>query len=93
MALATTGLTLDQDMKERVRRLADARRSTSDSVMREAIAQYLDREEERDLLNRDTLAAWIEYERTGQHLTDEEVDAWLARLEAGEDVDPPPCHG
>jgi len=36
--------------------------------------------------------AWGEYQRTGLHLTLAEADAWLARLEAGEDVEPPKCH-
>jgi len=36
--------------------------------------------------------AWDEYQRTGLHLTLAEADAWLARLEAGEDVEPPACH-
>ena len=39
----------------------------------------------------DALAAWAAYETTGEHATHEVVDAWLARLEAGEDADPPPC--
>lgn len=38
------------------------------------------------------LASIADYERTGLHLTGEEVDAWLARIEAGEDAPPPPCH-
>jgi hypothetical protein len=25
-------------------------------------------------------------------LTLDEADAWLARLEAGDDIEPPPCH-
>jgi predicted transcriptional regulator len=32
------------------------------------------------------------YKKTGLHLTHEEVDAWLKRLQAGEDIPPPPCH-
>lgn len=37
------------------------------------------------------LAAWANYQATGLHLTGDEADAWLARLKAGEDVDPPAC--
>jgi predicted transcriptional regulator len=47
-------------------------------------------EECRQQFYRDALAAWEEYQSTGQHLTGAEADAWLARLEAGDDVDPPP---
>jgi predicted transcriptional regulator len=59
--------------------------------MREAIAQYVQREEAREQLCADALAAWAEYEATGRHATGEAVDAWLARLEAGEEADPPAC--
>jgi hypothetical protein len=59
--------------------------------MREAIAQFVAREEAREQLRSDALAAWSEYEATGRHATGETVDAWLARLEAGEDADPPAC--
>lgn len=92
MTFKTTSLKLDEDIKERVRRLATDRRRTPQGVMREAIEQYLVREEERDRVNREALAAWADYEATGLHLTGEEVDAWLARLEAGEAADPPACH-
>jgi predicted transcriptional regulator len=57
--------------------------------MREAIQQYVEREERREELRNDALAAWSEYQATGRHVASEEADAWLARLEAGEDVEPP----
>jgi predicted transcriptional regulator len=50
------------------------------------------KKKDRDQFCRDAIAAWIEYQRTGLHVTFEEVDAWLARLEAGEDTEPPPFH-
>jgi predicted transcriptional regulator len=34
----------------------------------------------------------ITYRTTGLHVTAEEADAWLAKLEQGNDVDPPECH-
>jgi predicted transcriptional regulator len=40
----------------------------------------------------DALAAWDEYQLTGQHVTADDADAWLARLEAGETVEPPAAH-
>lgn len=61
--------------------------------MREAIAQYVDREEQRETFRHDAVRAWAAYQETGRHLTLEEADAWLARLEAGEDAKVPECHG
>ena len=85
----TTSLKLDPELRDRLRRLAEARRRTPHWLMREAIAQYLVREEALERVRADALAAWGEYEATGWHATGEDVDAWLARLEAGGDAEPP----
>ena len=82
---------LDEDIKARVKRLADARQRTAHWLMREAITQYVEREEKREAFRQDTLEAWEAYRTTGLHVTAEEADAWLTRLEQGEDVEPPEC--
>jgi predicted transcriptional regulator len=46
-------------------------------------------EEAREDFNRITVERWARYQADGKHVTAEKADAWLARLEAGEDVDPP----
>ena len=89
---STTSLKLDTKMKARVQRLASARRRTPHWIMREAVEQYVEREEKREQLRQDALAAWNHYQITGLHLTAEEADAWLARLEAGENAPVPECH-
>ncbi|HET8554380.1 MAG TPA: CopG family ribbon-helix-helix protein [Rhodanobacteraceae bacterium] len=86
-----TSIKLDDELRGRVKRLADARQRSSRWIMREAITRYVDREEKRQAFYQDALRAWEEYELTGLHATGEEVDAWLARLEAGEDAELPPC--
>jgi len=88
----TTSLKLDPQVKERVQQLAAARRRSAHWVMRDAIDQYLEREERAEQMHKDALAAYEDYKRTGLHVTAEEADAWLAKLEAGEDVDAPACH-
>lgn len=91
-APTTTSLKLDPDLRDRLRRLAEARRRAPHWLMREAIAQYVAREEGRERLRADALAAWAEFEESGRHAPHAEVDAWLARLEAGEEgADPPAC--
>lgn len=89
-APVTTSLKLESELRDRLRRLAEARRRTPHWLMREAIAQYVAREEARERLRADALAAWAEYKATGRGATSEAVDAWLARLEAGEEAEPPP---
>jgi predicted transcriptional regulator len=91
MATATS-IKLDESLKTRVRQLATARRRTAHWIMREAIAQYVEREEKRESLNRDTVAAWEEFQATGLHATAEEVDRWLASRGTENELPAPECH-
>jgi Predicted transcriptional regulator len=91
-ATSTTSLKLDHELKSRVRRLAEARRRSAHWVMREAVEQYVEREEKRERLRQDALTAWDHYQATGLHATAEEADAWLAKLEAGKKSKAPKCH-
>jgi predicted transcriptional regulator len=75
---------IDPEMKQRVKRLADARHRTPHWLMQEAISQYVEREE-RQVFLQAGIEAWEEYRRTGLHATAEEVEAW-------QDVEPPECH-
>ena len=51
------------------------------------------RQEEEDAeWMREGDAALKHYQETGLHLTGAEVDEWLAKIEAGEIVELPPCH-
>ena len=88
----TTSLKLESNLKERLQRLASVRRRSAHWLMREAIEQYIEREEARERLKEDALAAWAGFERDGKHVTASEADAWLGRLEAGEDASPPVPH-
>jgi predicted transcriptional regulator len=87
-----TSIKLDDAMKERVRNLAATRDRSAHWVMREAIREYVEREEKREAFHQAGLRAWEEYQRIGLHVTDEEADAWLAKLAAGEDAELPLCH-
>ncbi len=89
---ATTSLKIDSKLKERVQRLASARRRTAHWIMREAVEQYVGREEKREEFRAAAVAAWEEYQATGLHASAEEADAWLAKLESGEDAQAPECH-
>ncbi|MFZ0814154.1 MAG: ribbon-helix-helix protein, CopG family [Candidatus Sulfotelmatobacter sp.] len=88
---STTSLKLDSETKDRVRRLAAARRRSPHWLMREAIEEYVEREEKREQFRQDALAAWDHYQTTGLHATAEEADAWLAKLESGKAAAPPKC--
>lgn len=83
---------IDPETRTRIEHLAEARQRTAHWIMREAITQYVEREEKRETFRQDTLKAWEEYRITGLHVTADEADAWLAQLEQGIDIEPPECH-
>jgi predicted transcriptional regulator len=89
---STTSLKLDLRIKQRVQRLASLRRRSPHWLMREAIEEYVEREEKREQFRQDALAAWTHYQTTGLYANAEEADAWLAKLESGKDAPPPKCH-
>ena len=89
---SSTSVKLDTKTKKRVQRLAVLRRRSPHWVLREAVEQYVEREEKREQFRQDALAAWDHYQATGKHVTAAEADKWLAKLEAGKDAPPPTCH-
>jgi predicted transcriptional regulator len=91
MSVATS-IKLDDSLKGRVQQLAQTRRRTSHWIMREAIAQYVEREEKRESLRQDTLKAWDEFQATGLHATADEVEKWLASWGSGSELTVPECH-
>ena len=92
VVIRPVAIKIDDDTKARLKRLADARHRTAHWLMREAITQYVEREEKREVFRQDTLKAWDEYRTTGLHVTADEADTWLAQLEQGNDIEPPECH-
>ena len=91
-AIRPIAVKLDQDLRERLQHLAEARDRSTHWLMRKAIEQFVEQEEKREALRQDALNAWAEYQETGLHVTHDEADAWLARLEAGEEAKAPECH-
>ena len=83
---------LEEDILERIEYLAAARQRSTHWMMREAIQQYVEREEKLEAFRQDGIRAWNDYQATGLHVTLEEADAWLGKLEAGQDVESPECH-
>ena len=92
MASTPVAVRLDDPLKARIRALADQRRRPMHWLMREAIEQYVTREELRESFRQEALDAWNHYQTTGLHVSHAEADTWLAELEAGNDVEPPACH-
>ncbi len=82
---------LDDALKGRVQHLAKLQQRSPHWVMREAIKQYVEREEARESFKQEALASWTAYQATGRHLTGAEVRAWLNNW-GTEAEGPPECH-
>jgi predicted transcriptional regulator len=88
----TVSVKLDPETRARIEHLAQARHRSAHWMMREAIQQYIDREEKRETFRQETFKAWEEYQETGLHVTAEEVDAWLASWGTDNELPAPACH-
>jgi predicted transcriptional regulator len=91
-AVRPIAVKLDQDTRDRLKRLADAKDRSTHWMLREAVTQFVEREEKREAFRQAGLQAWEDYQATGKRVTHDEADVWLAKLEAGEEVEPPECH-
>ena len=83
---------LDDALKGRVQHLAASQRRSAHWIMREAIQQYVEREEARESFRQEALASWVDYQQTGQHLTGEETRDWLREWGSEADTEAPACH-
>ena len=91
-AIQTTTLKLDPDLKTRVNRLAESKRRTAHWVMKEAIEDYVKREEERQAFIKEGLESYRHYKETGLHLTLEEASRWLKTWGTEDETTAPACH-
>lgn len=91
-ATRPVAIKIDENTKARIKRLADARQRTPHWLMREAVIQYVEREEKREAFRQNTLKAWDEYRTTGLHATAEAVEAWLASWGTDRELPAPTCH-
>ena len=83
---------LNRDMLDRMKRLAAAKGRSTHWMLRQAVSQFVEREEARGAFRAAGLDAWQQYQVTGLHVTHEDADAWLARLQAGEEAAIPRGH-
>ncbi len=72
-----TSVKLDDALKSRVEQVARQQDRSAHWIMREAIRQYVERQEARGSFLQEAMAAWAHYQETGLHLTGEEVIDWL----------------
>ncbi len=92
MSTSSTSVKLEPELKERVQKLALARKRTSHWLMKEAIEQYVAREEVRETEHREAMASWQHYQATGLHVTSDELIEWLETWGTENETPAPECH-
>lgn len=87
-----TSVKLDDDLKSRIQYLAEARDRTPHWIMREAIRDYVEREEAKESFKQEAVASWKSYKETGLHIMGQEVSDWLNTWGNEDETEIPPCH-
>ena len=82
---------LDEQERERLKSLGMARKRSPHWLARQAIAEYLDREEAVERFKQESEAAWADYQNSGQAVPHAQVMEWLATWGGGDDGKSPPC--
>jgi predicted transcriptional regulator len=75
--MTSRAIKLDEEIYNRLKVLGEARRRSPHWLMKEAIQQFLEREEAAEHIRQDTLERWARFEATGEVVSDEAVEAWL----------------
>ena len=78
------GVKLETELRDRLKALGTARDRSPHYLMREAISQYLAREEAKETERRITLERWERYELTGDVIDNETVLNWIDTTVDGE---------
>ena len=76
-ATKSMAVKLPEHDRERLNTLGKVKKRTPHWLAKEAINQYLDREEKAEQFRQETMDRWEEFCRTGQSVPNEAVMAWL----------------
>lgn len=87
-----TSVKIDDELKNRIQHLAGLRHRSTHWIMREAIREYVDREEAREKFKQEALLSWKNFQETGLHLTYQEVSEWLDTWGTDKEKEPKKCH-
>lgn len=87
-----TSIKIDDELKSRLQHLASLRDRSPHWIMREAIRQYVEREEARENFYQEAVASWTAYKETGRHLTGSELKGWLDSWGKPGEAGLPECH-
>ncbi len=79
----TLGVKLNDDTRTRLKSLASKKNRTSHWLMREAIEEYLNKQELYEKEKDEDLEDYEEYLQTGEYIDNQSVIQWLTALSEG----------
>lgn len=91
-SVATVSLKLDRIERDRIAVLASIKKRTPHYLMKEAILDYVRREEARQNFIAAAEASFEHYKETGLHVSLEEFSTWVDAVQTNPDAPVPPCH-
>jgi predicted transcriptional regulator len=85
-------ITLDDADLYRIASLASAKKRTPHYLMKEAILEYLQKEEARQNFIAAAESSFVHYKETGLHITLDEFDSWVDQVKQDPNTPIPACH-
>ena len=83
---------LDAADRNRIESLASAKKRTPHYLMKEAILDYVKKEEARQNFIAAAQSSFEHYKETGLHITLDELSAWVEQVQQDPNAPVPPCH-
>jgi predicted transcriptional regulator len=91
-SIGTVTIKLDPADRDRIAALASTKKRTPHYLMKEAILDYVQKEEVRQNFIKAAESSYMHYKETGQHITLEELSAWVDDVQQNPDAPVPECH-
>ena len=89
----TVSVKLDPSDRERISALASTKKRTPHYLMKEAIREYIEREESRQNFINAAERSYEHYKETGSHISLDEFSTWVDEVEKNPNAPMPVCHG
>ena len=80
MTTTTVGVKIDRETRDRLKKLGETKQRSTHWLMKDAIARYLETEEQYEQEKAEDMARWQRYIDTGNAIPHEEVKARLNEL-------------
>ena len=91
-SVGSVTIKLDVADRERIATLAIARKRTPHYLMKEAILEYVKKEEARQNFITAAQTSFLHYQQTGIHITLDEFSSWVDQVQLNPAEPMPVCH-